>query len=494
MPHDLAGKEQAVARFLGYHMILPGKSVRRQTAGEKMLVKDIVKITNGKLLSGNPCSRITPSKISTDSRSIKKGGFFIALSGANFDGNNFAADVFKKGACGAIVSGPRRPVTNSRQIVIKVRDTTRALQDIAAYHRRRFRIPVICVTGSNGKTTVKDMIWHLLSAKYNILRSEGTKNNHIGVPQTLLKLDPKHDLCVLELGTNHKGEIDSLAAIARPAVAVFTNIGPSHLEFLGGLEGVFAAKKEILKHLDKRNGLVVANGDDRLLSRIGAKNFKLIRYGFGRSSDLRAEALDPGLNKAVFIVNNRMIFELGLFGRHNIYNALAAIAVALHFGIPHKVIRETLLDYRPARMRLELQKASGIDILNDSYNSNPLSMAKALEVIRHYPAKARWVVSGDMLELGSGSARFHKMIGGTIARSGVEGLVTFGEFSKHTLSQAGAEGMKPDRLWHCSTHDEIAQILRKLAKPGDVVLLKGSRSMQMEKVLEKLNSKFEFSI
>ncbi|MDD5136463.1 MAG: UDP-N-acetylmuramoyl-tripeptide--D-alanyl-D-alanine ligase, partial [Candidatus Omnitrophica bacterium] len=433
-----------------------------------MLAKEILKITRGKLISGSADTRIDPSRISTDSRTISKGGLFIALKGDNFDGNDFADEVLRKGACGAVVSVSGLRSAVSGKVIIRVKDTTRALQEIAAYHRGKFRIPVVCVTGSNGKTTVKDMIWHLLSGKYDVLRNEGTKNNHIGVPQTLLKLNSEHDICVLELGTNHKGEIALLAGIARPTIAVFTNIGPSHLEFLGGLEGVFEAKKELLRYLDRKSGLVILNGDDRFLSKIRGGKFKAVRYGFNDPNDLRAETFGSGSGKNIFVVNNRMIFELGLFGRHNIYNALAAIAVTLNFGISHKEIRERLLSYKGAGMRLELHKVRGIDILNDSYNSNPLSMTQALEVVRYYPARARWVVTGDMLELGRDSERFHRMVGESVAKSGIEGLVTFGELSKHTLSQARSGGMRQDRLWHCSTHDEIAELLRKVARRGDV--------------------------
>ncbi len=451
-----------------------------------MKVTEIVKITRGKLLSGDPASEIDPAKISTDSRRIKKGEFFIALKGSNFDGNDFVEDVIRKGACGAITANRQPPTVNSYKILIQVRDTTKALQEIASYHLKRFNIPVVCITGSNGKTTVKDMAWHLLSSKYNVLRNEGTKNNHIGVPQALLKLNSKHQLCVLELGANHKGEIALLAGIARPTVAVITNIGPSHLEFLGSLEGVFEAKREVLQHLDKKNGLLILNGDDKFLSKINDKNRNIVRYGFDKSNDLAAESLTSRSGSIIFVVNNRMVFGLNLLGVHNIYNALAAIAIALHFGISYRMIREAFFDFKPAYMRLELEKIGGIEILNDSYNSNPISMMRALEVVKGYPARARWVVSGDMLELGKKSEWFHKMIGESIAKCGAEGLVTFGAFSRHTLSQARSHGMPKDRLWHCSTHDEIAGLLKKIVKRGDVVLLKGSRSMRMEKVLEKL--------
>jgi len=453
-----------------------------------MRVSEIIKVTKGKLLSGSPKTEIDPSRISTDSRTIKRGDFFVALKGPKFDGNEFVREVLKKGAIGAIITHNAQRTTHNDKVIIRVSDTTKSLQDIAAYHRSKFQTPVICVTGSNGKTTVKDMIWHILSAKYNVLRNEGTKNNHIGVPQTLLQLKKSHDICVLELGTNHEGEIRSLARIARPNAAVITNIGPAHLEFLGDLEGIFREKSSILNYLDKKGGLLVLNGDDEFLSRIKKNGFNVIRYGFGEACDLKAEALPSKGKGLLFVLNNRMIFSLAALGIHNIYNSMAAIAVGLSFGLEHRLIRKALSGYKPAGMRLALENIRGIDIVNDSYNSNPLSMMKALEVVKDYPARAKWIVSGDMLELGNESERFHRMIGEFIAKAGIEGLMTFGEFSRHTLSQARALGMTPSRLWHCSTHDEIAQLLKKVVKRGDVVLVKGSRGMQMEKVLEKLKT------
>ncbi len=430
---------------------------------------------------------IEPSSISTDSRGIRRGEFFIALKGHNFDGNNFVEEVFKKGAVGAILTTYNLRLTTYGKIVIQVKDTLKAMQDIAAAHREKFEIPVIAVTGSSGKTTVKDMIACVLSVKYNILKNEGTRNNHIGVPQTLLKLKPEHRICVLELGTNHKGEIRALAEIARPTIAVMTNIGPSHLEFLRDLDGVFEAKKEVIEFLDEK-GILILNNDDKYLSRIKEKKPEILRYGFKTPAAFIAEALLPGKGTLTFVVNKKMVFELNLFGIHNIYNALAAITAASRFNISYKAMRKALFEYRPGSMRLDLKKINGIDIIDDSYNSNPLSMSKALEVIRDYPANARWVVSADMLELGREAVRFHREAGALVAKCGVEGLVTFGELSRHTLSQAIANGMPKERAWHCATHDKVADLLKKVTRKGDVVLLKGSRSMGMERVIKKLRS------
>ncbi|MFA6142585.1 MAG: UDP-N-acetylmuramoyl-tripeptide--D-alanyl-D-alanine ligase [Candidatus Omnitrophota bacterium] len=451
-----------------------------------MRIGEIVKIARGRLLTGNPDANVDLAKVSTDSRAIGKGEFFIALKGPSFDGNDFVREVLDKGAIGAIVSRSDSRNKNSGKILIQVKDTTKALQDIAACHRRKFKIPVIAVTGSNGKTTTKDMVWSVLSSKYNVLRNEGTKNNHIGVPQTLLKLTDKHQFCVLELGTNHKGEIERLSEISAPDVAVITNIGASHLEFLNNLDGVCEEKTDILKALKNRKALAILNGDDDHLSAVKPRGIKIIRYGLKSSNNYAAVNMPPKGDHLTFVVNGKMVFELNLLGVHNIYNALAAIACGRYFGLNYRLIREALFNFRPTSMRLNLKKVAGVDIIDDTYNSNPSSMAGALDVIKYYPAKSKWVVAGDMLELGQHSERFHKMAGRDIARAGIDGLVTFGKFSRHILSQAKRSGMKSSRLWHCSDHKKAAKVLKSVIKSGDVVLLKGSRGMKMESVLEEL--------
>lgn len=451
-----------------------------------MKIREIVKITDGKLLAGDPGLEVDLSLISTDSRNIGEGEFFLALSGPNFCGSDFVADAFAKGAIGAIAERCDARSAPAGKVLIKVADSTKALQRIAAAHRQAFTIPVICVTGSNGKTTVKDMIAHVLSAQFNVLKNEGTKNNHIGVPQTLLKLKKDHDICVLELGTNHRGEIAALADIARPTIAVLTNVGPSHLEFLKDLKGVYEEKKDIMKFLDPKGSFVVLNGDDEYFSKIRGGKLKVIRYGLKAANDFRADIVSTDKDHVAFLLNGTEGFELNLLGVHNVYNALATIAVATHFKIDHETLRKALAQFRPTRMRLNIVRVGDIVIINDSYNSNPLSMRMAVEAMRHYPARARWVVSADMMELGAGSVDFHKMVGEMIAASHIEGLLTFGELSRHTLSAALRAGMDEESLWHCSTHDEIAEILKKVTQKGDLVLVKGSRSMKMENVIDRL--------
>ncbi len=450
-----------------------------------MKISDILKITGGKLLAGGRGGDINLSKVSTDSRAIKPGEFFIGVSGPNYCGSLFAKDAFKKGAIGAIIERVDFSVECAGKILIRVKNAVKAMQDIASAHRAKFKIPVICVTGSNGKTTVKEMIAEVLSSRYRVLKNEGTKNNHIGVSQTLLKLKKNHQICVLELGTNHRGEIKALSRIAQPTFAVITNISPSHLEYLIDLDGVCREKMHMLDALNTGE-VALINGDDPMLAKVKPGRFKLLRYGFGSSNDFRATDVSTAGFRLKFRVNGAEEYSLKLLGAHNIHNSLAAITVARQFNVNVRAVRKVLLNFKPASMRLYPLRVNGISFINDSYNSNPASMEAALEAISAYPAQAKWIVSGDMLELGRGAARLHRIAGELIAGSAATGLLTFGKLSRHTLSGASARGMEKKNLRHCLTHDEIADTLNKIVRAGDIVLIKGSRAMKMEKVIERM--------
>ncbi|MFH1189326.1 MAG: UDP-N-acetylmuramoyl-tripeptide--D-alanyl-D-alanine ligase [Candidatus Omnitrophota bacterium] len=276
-----------------------------------------------------------------------------------------------------------------------------------------------------------------------------------------------------------------VSRIAAPTFAVITNVGPSHLEHFGDMDGVCREKTSILKCL-KPGNIALVNGDDPMLAKIKPGRFRLLRYGLGKGNDIRASKVSIKGSRMKFAVNGAETYSLKLLGAHNIHNALAAIAVARHFNVSPGAIRKSLLNYRPVSMRLDPLKVNGISIINDSYNSNPASMKAALEAVSACPARAKWIVSGDMLELGSGAARLHRAAGRLIADSEAEGLLTFGELSRHTLSGASARGMEGDRLWHCETHGQIADTLKRIARSGDVVLIKGSRAMKMERVIERM--------
>jgi len=451
-----------------------------------MLTEEMLRVTGGRLVSGDLKTDVRTEKISTDSRSIKKGGLFIALKGDNYDGKAFLGDAMKKGAVGAITGGGAFCAKFPKRVLIEVGDTVKALHQIAAHHRSKFSIPVVAVTGSNGKTTVKEMASAILSAKYEVLKNEGTKNNHIGVPMTLLKMNPIHRLCVLELGMNHEGEIRTLAEMVKPQAAVITNIGPSHLEHFSGLEGIFAAKSEIFEHMDSR-GIAIVNGDDKYLSGINLSD-RVVRFGLGSKNEYRATDIKVKRDGISFLLNGKKRFELGLIGTHNVYNALAAIAVGARFGVGIASMRRSLKNYRPVSMRLNIRNMNGVVVINDAYNSNPFSMKCALEALGRYPARSRWVVSGDMMELGNMSEEYHRALGKEIAGSGARGLFTIGSNSRLTFQEAISSGMDKAMTWHCSSHEEAAAILKTLVEKGDAVLVKGSRAMRMEKVIDKLKA------
>ena len=349
----------------------------------------------------------------------------------------------------------------------------------------KFDIPVIAVTGSNGKTTTKDMIWHVLSGRFNALRNEGTKNNHMGLPQTLLELGGKTEIAVVELGMNHKGEIGNLAGMALPSAGVITNIGPSHLEALGTLKNVFRAKRELLEALP-RGALTVLNGDDAFLSKIKTGRLKRVTFGFSGGNDFRATDIESTNIAIRFWLNETVKFELHMLGRHNIYNALAAIAVASNFGISMSYVREALAAFREASgMRLSREEIAGIDFINDSYNANPLSWKAAIEAVSDYRTSGRKIlISGDMLELGPSAGSYHAKIGELVARSGIDLLLAIGSFSRQTVKAAVSGGMDEMNVKICPDQKMAALILNRVARPGDLVLVKGSRGMRMEKVID----------
>jgi UDP-N-acetylmuramoyl-tripeptide--D-alanyl-D-alanine ligase len=426
-----------------------------------------------------------PKLISIDSRTIKKNGIFVAIKGKRFDGHDFVEKAFRKGARLAIVSRKPKVAPKHKKRLIMVRNTVTTLGNIAASHRARFDIPVIAITGTNGKTTAKDMASHVLSSKYNVLKNETSKNNDIGLPLTLLKLTKKHDVAIVEMGMNHLGEIARLAEIAGPDIGVITNIGPAHLESLGTLKNILIAKSELLKRL-RRNGPAILNKDDAYLRAVKGLKCKKIYFGIESVSDFRATNLSYRKNKWSFrLAGTNENFELSLFGKHNIYNALIAIALAGQFGIGFSTIAKRIASYRQASpMRMGFESIRGIGILDDTYNSNPLSMECAIDTLSGYNTRGkRIVVSGDMLELGKKAKTMHEAMGRVLASRPIDVLITHGRLSLFMNKEARKRGM--ESLYHARLHSDAAGFLRKVARSGDVILVKGSRGMRMEKVIEQ---------
>ncbi len=492
-------------------------------------LKEIVEAVDGRVFSGDPQLRI--EGVSIDSRTIKHGQLFVAIKGNRFDGHDFIREAVKKGAK-AVIGSVHSPqsIVHRKIPYIRVSDTRRALGDLARFHRQRFNIPVIAITGSNGKTTTKDMVAWILSSRIKVLKNEGTQNNDIGVPLTLLKLDISHDAVVLELGTNHFGEIAYLSGIVQPNFGVIINIGPAHLENLRNLKGVYKEKTALLKNL-KLPRIAVLNADDPWLKKLRNNNRAIvISYAIRTQSDFNAaqvrltppflqEGVGAGKEKAGFIefcVNPvREFFSNGvnpapaysksaLLGRkgkkkstsgqrirlntvgcYNVYNALAAIAVSRLLGCSYSSISRRLATFVFPSGRLKLVKSKGITFIDDSYNANPVSFEEALGVLSKFSAQGRRIlVMGDMLELGKSARMFHRRIGSRVARI-CDAFIGVGNLSKLTAEEAHRSGMDKGRIFTCENSAQARDLLFRNLRPypRDLILVKGSRLMKMEEVL-----------
>jgi UDP-N-acetylmuramoyl-tripeptide--D-alanyl-D-alanine ligase len=450
-------------------------------------IEEILKATAGRLISGNPLQYI--NGISTDSRTIAKGELFIALKGKNFDGHFFINDCITKGAAGVIVSEDTELFCSKPAFIIKVDNTLKALGDIAHFHRTRFHIPVIGITGSNGKTTTKDMVAAALSAKYKVLKSPGTFNNFVGLPLALLKLNTDHQVCVLEMGTSALGEIARLCEIAKPNIGVITNVGPSHLESFKDIETVSQAKMELFSGFSG-NDIAIWNADDPMLSGLyETLKSKKRTFGLSDGCDFRATSIEYVEGGWRFALDESKLVKIKLLGKHNVYNALAALAVGLTLEVDYQHIYTALLNFTTPAMRMEILQIVGVTIINDSYNSNPKSMESAIHVLSSFNTKGRRVlVSGDMLELGAVSNYFHHQLGINVAESGIDIFIGVGSLSQEAAASSVRAGMNKDAVWFCKDSKEAGELLLKILHTGDVVLIKGSRAMNMEKACSTIYS------
>jgi UDP-N-acetylmuramoyl-tripeptide--D-alanyl-D-alanine ligase len=449
-------------------------------------IEDIVKATGGQLSAGATPKRF--SSLSIDSRTLASGAIFIAIVGKNFDGHDFIPDAIAKGAKAIVYDNPSKISIFEKDIAyIKVPDTTKGLGAIARFHRRRFDIPVIAVTGSSGKTTTKEMIAWLLSAKYSVHKNKGTQNNLIGVPLALLEIHSKHDICVIEMGTNRVGEIKQLAQIAEPNIGVITNIGPAHLEYLGDLKGVYKEKIDLVKHLLHPGIAILNKGDIYLgkLCRIRSKPFFF--YGINNDCDFRATEITYKHNSVAFLFNGVHQIEIKHCALHNVANALSAIACGFLFGMDINAIRERVETFDSPDMRLKEIKLNKCIVFDDSYNSNPQSLKHAIDCLCRQTAGIRRIlVMGDMLELGKKSEEFHAYFGHYVSKKPVDILITMGQFSKAASDSAKKGGMSATCIFHFENCASVLDFLHKTIKEGDVLLIKGSRSMQMEKIVAAL--------
>jgi len=428
--------------------------------------------------------------ISIDSRSLKVNQVFWALKGANFDGHDFLKDAIKKGAIALTIDKSNIHRINGTGIpVFIVSDSLKALQQLAAKHRRKFSIPVLAITGTNGKTTTKEMIAWILQTKTNVHRTWGNHNNHIGVPLTLLTLNSEHDISIVELGTNHPGEIAMLSKLVKPTAALITNIGRGHLEFFSNIEGVAREKVELFNSLSKR-GIIFLNLDDVRLPRYSQRRKTVIRYSSSGNTAAEVHGELIGFDKngnGRWRLNGRTTIQMGVPGIHNVSNAVAASAVALYFGFSEKKIKEALERFLSYDKRMQIVRNGNVTIINDTYNANPDSYLPALQTLELIASRKRArkiVVFGDMLELGLNSDALHQEVMFNMLEFTIDALFTLGEAAALSARMLKERGFK--NIFSFNDHQSLAHALKKFLKAGDIILLKGSRGMQVEKVLAYL--------
>jgi UDP-N-acetylmuramoyl-tripeptide--D-alanyl-D-alanine ligase len=447
----------------------------------------------GELLSGSAATRV--SRVCTDSRQLEAGDLFIALAGEKFDAHDFLGEVAHKGPAALIVSRARSGEASGLQgspAVIAVNDPRLALGKFAAGYRQDFDLPIIAVGGSNGKTTTKELLASVLRQKFNTLWSEASYNNDVGVPVTLLKLRRAHEAAVLEVGTNHPGEMPPLLRIIQPEMGVLTNVGREHLEFFGDLAGV-AREEGWLAELLPPSGKLFLNGDNEWTPEIVKRaRAGVVKVGFDQGNDWRASQVRVGEDGVRFDVESPKSaysgeYRLRLLGRHQVSNALLALAAGTELGVSPQQARIGLAECAPQKMRLQIWEANGVRILDDAYNANADSMLAALQTLHDLPCAGRRVaVLGDMAELGEHSVDAHREIGRRSAELGLDRLVAVGRFARETVEAAQAAGL--------SEVSEFADVpsamaaVKDLVRAGDVILLKASRTTGLEKIVAALRS------
>lgn len=437
-------------------------------------IEDIIKATNGKVIQREADSFIG---ISIDSRTIKQGELFIALKGARFDGHDFIKEALSRGS-GALISSNLEKAIEGKTIIY-VHDTLKALQDIAHFIRVRKDIPVIAITGSNGKTTTKELIYTILSNKYRVLKNRGNLNNHIGLPLSLAELKEEDEIAVLEMGASRPGDIKELCEIAKPKYGLLTNIGKAHLEGFKDLKTVRKTKLELLEFVD----VAVINADDAfLLEGILESGFKgkLVKYGIETDSEVSAKDIRLLKNGSIFTLRiEKEAIEINpkISGLFNIYNILAAVSISHILNIDLQSIKSAVESFGGVPMRLENREINGIKFICDLYNANPTSMECAVRELTRVANGRKIAVLGDMLELGSYTEEAHRELGRLLSELPVDILIAVGPY----MSFAASEFEKT--VYRLTNADEAAKVLKEICKKGDTVLIKGSRGMNMERVI-----------
>lgn len=433
-------------------------------------------------------AQVTLADVCTDTRKIQPGSLFVCLRGERFDGHTFAPQAAQLGAAALLVDHP----VDADVPQLVVTDTGKALLQLAGWYRRRFRLPVVGLTGSVGKTTTKEFIALVLGAKYNTLKTQGNLNNEIGVPQMLFRLEDSHTAAVIEMGMNHFGEISRLTRAVAPTVGLITNIGVSHIENLGSRAGILQAKLEILEGMAPDAPLIV-NIDNDMLRTVKLGDRPLLTFAIDdQSADFTATDIAEQGSTTAFTVHHSTFSQLVTIptvGIHNVYNALAAMAVGYATGVDPVAAAAALANYVPAGMRQNLVQVGGVQVIEDCYNASPDSMRAALQTLGKLPVHRRYAVLGAMLELGDYAKEAHTQVGKMAAENGIDGVLAYGADAAYIVEAAKQAGLENARLF--DTKEALAQALAQQVQPGDGVLFKGSRGMHLEDVMHTVYERWE---
>lgn len=443
-----------------------------------MKVYEIVEATRGILVSGNKDDEI--NFFSQDSRQMTNGGMYIPLKGERFDGHNFIESAFQTGAQ-AIIS--EKNVNYEDKIVIKVKDTHQALKDMASYLRNHRPVKVVGVTGSVGKTSTRDMVYSVVKQKYKTLKTEGNYNNEIGLPLTILRYHDE-EVLVLEMGMNHLQEMSRLSMIARPDIACITNVGTAHIGELGSRENILKAKLEIINGMKEGSTLII-NQDNDMLQTVELPHLNVVRVGKGKEASIQASHIVLEETKSSFEVEyqgKKEIIEVPVQGEHNISNALIAIAVGIELNISLEDIKKGIQEFKLTKNRMDILEKNHKTVIDGTYNASGDSMKSSIDVLANYK-KRKVAILADMLELGDYSQQLHEEVGSYVASKGIDILVCVGKEAKY-IYQKARESMKD--VYYFESNQEVIARLDELLKEDDVILVKGSHSMNLKEVVEKI--------
>lgn len=424
-----------------------------------------------------------PKDLVIDSRAVTEGSLFAALPGEKTDGHAFVAKAFENGAAACLVT--HIPEGETRPCIV-VEDVVKAMGDIAAAYRATLQIPIVGITGSVGKTTMKEMIASVLEQRFKVLKTEKNFNNHMGVPMTICSIEPEHQVAVVEMGINHFGEMEHLGSIVRPNVAVYTNIGRCHLEFLMDRLGVLQAKTEMMPYI-KKTGTVFVNGDDDLLKNYQYPPLDIFTYGVTEESNIHAENVEvhgkDGITCDIVMLDRRIPVTINAYGKHMLSAALGAAAVAMNFGMGDSDIAAGIAAYRPVGGRAAIVETEHCTVINDCYNANPDSMTSAIESLAMCPG-SKAAILGDMYELGADSADMHREMGRVCKAQGIDRLITCGSLGADIAEGAKAAGM--ENVTHFADTESLCSAVKALIPEGDYVLVKASHGLHLEAVVDTL--------